>query len=90
MDLGARLRLKPHPVVLTLARRDGRAGEGPRRAGLPALDRDGGAAPHHAVSAPRAARDRHNGGMSPTWIWMQSILAVFIVASIVIAITKLT
>jgi hypothetical protein len=42
------------------------------------------------VSAPRAARGRHNGGMSPTWIWMQSILVVFIVASIVIAITKLT
>jgi hypothetical protein len=28
--------------------------------------------------------------MSPTWIWMQSILVVLILASIVIAITKLT
>lgn len=28
-------------------------------------------------------------GMSPTWIWMQTVLVVLILASIIIAITKL-
>ncbi len=29
-------------------------------------------------------------GMSPTWIWLQSILVVLIIISMIIAITKLT
>jgi hypothetical protein len=38
----------------------------------------------------RAARRRYSGQpMSPTWIWMQIAIVVFIVIGMVIAITKL-
>jgi len=35
-------------------------------------------------------KTRNDEGMSPTWIWLQSILVVLIIISMIIAITKLT
>ena len=39
--------------------------------------------------AARRRRRRQLGGMSPTWIWMQGLVVLFVVAGMIIAIVKL-
>jgi hypothetical protein len=54
------------------------------------IDRSGRSGRHpHEPATRSAAAPAIMGPMSPTWIWMQSILVVLIIASIVIAITRL-
>jgi hypothetical protein len=43
-------------------------------------------APGRAV---RRRRSTLSGGMSPTWIWMQIAIVIFVLIGMVIAVTKL-
>jgi type II secretory pathway component PulF len=47
---------------------------------------------HNAPALARTRRDRGSrlfSAMSPTWIWMQAAIVVFVVIGMIVAITKL-